>query len=188
MNGKRIFRNLALVILAALGVAMAFGGAGNKLNSLRASPELRAFVDKQVVRLDGPAFAQLLETNKGKPQLVFLYASWCPYCKRQFGQLHQLEGSTGKDGLTIHHISVENDVYALGDFLMQTYGLAETDHFTAYYAEGREDFYAVLRSKGATPGEGIPYLALFDAEGKLVRQFMGLTPLPALLAAVEEAK
>lgn len=187
MNWKRIFRNLALAVGVGLAIALIFGSAGQRFSSLTATPEVQQFVESSIIPFNGTQLAPLLEQHKGKPQIVFVYASWCPFCKRQFSALHQMEGAIGADAFTVHHISVDDDVYALAQYLTTTYGVEAARSFAPYHVakSERSAFTAALQRQGGTSNGAIPYIALFDKQGVLAKQFVGLTRLPVLLPEVE---
>jgi thiol-disulfide isomerase/thioredoxin len=158
-----------LFIVSAVGLAMYQSG-------LFATKEAKAFSEK-LVELDAKTFPDILA--KDRPTLVFVYASWCPYCKEQFGVLESLSARFGNDVLHIAYISVDENPYELSQTLVDKYEKGVP--FTPYHVSPMEKdgFYQGFESYGFKPNGGIPYLLLFDSEQKPKQQFYGLTsPLP----------
>jgi thiol-disulfide isomerase/thioredoxin len=184
MNWKRIIRNFLLVVAGIVALLITLEVVGKYNASLFASPEIRELAERKLVSADAATFAAVIRENLGKPQIFFIYASWCPYCKHQFGIINRFNGY-GKDKLAIHYISIDEDIYALAEFLRQTYPALP---FTPYYAASgnREDFFKALRDMGFTPKGSIPFIVLLDKEGKPAKQFSGFTEMQYLLENVEK--
>lgn len=186
MKWKSFMRNAILLVMGGLAVIAAFGMTNKKSGSLFASPEVRLIAEEKIVELNGENIGRMIESRKGKPQLIFVYASWCPYCKRQFSTINRLH-STYQDTVAIDYISVDDDKYALADFLQRYYADLP---FTPYHSalDNREAFIAALQQRGMKISGAIPYMAVLDNEGKLVREFEGLKDMQELTAVIDPLK
>lgn len=184
MKLDRRLRNLMLAGFGGLALLLVLGGGNLFPASLTASPEVKKFAETSLVSLDDAGLEKILSENTGKPTLLFVYASWCPYCKQQFTTLNALQTGYPQEQLTIVYSALDKDVYGLSQFLMERY---PQQPFTPYHvpAPAREAFDTKLTSYGFTPDGGIPHLFLFDAKGKPLQEFKGLTPLRDLQEALE---
>lgn len=183
MERKSTLRNIALVGVGIVALFFAFAGISMLPSSLTASPEVKKYAENTLVELDGESLVATIDQGAGSPNLLFMYASWCPYCKKQFVMLKALKARFGDD-LHITYVSVDKDAYDLSRFMMDTY---PKQPFTPYHAapKNRESFDAALQRYGFAPSGSIPHLILFDAKGKSVREFKGLTPIPQLLESIK---
>lgn len=185
MERNRALRNILLAGIGLIALFLIMGAP--EMLGFGPRPEVKAYAERQIAPLDGPSAKRLLATHRGSPTLFFAYASWCPYCKEQAKMLRALQ-TRYPDGLKILYISLDDDVYKLGEYLMATY---PDKPFTPYHVamgEDRASFDAAVQELGFTPDGAIPHLMLFDAEGKTAGEFKGLTQIPVLLDAVKAAQ
>lgn len=185
MNWKRIIRNTLLVLVGIVGLLVSVEIISQSKGKLFATPAVKELVEKDIIALNAPAAQKLIRDNLGKPQLLFIYASWCPFCKRQFVSINQIHGAFGKDKLTVHYISVDDNVWTLAEYLDEHY---PEKPFTPFHVEAlpREAFYDVFRDMGYTIKGGIPMTLLLDKDGKPVKQFTGLTEMKYILESIEK--
>jgi thiol-disulfide isomerase/thioredoxin len=184
MERNTRWRNIMLVIIGLFALVFALGGKTLLPSSVTASPEVKNYAQSTLVELDGTGTDALLSQHSGKPALLFVYASWCPYCKKQFAMLKALQSRYASDQLAISYIALDEDAYDLSRFLMDNYPQLP---FTPYHVSpaNRESFSTTLIGHGFTPDGAIPHLLLFAPSGKPVKEFKGLTPIPELLDAVQ---
>lgn len=185
MNWKRIIRNTMLVLVGLVGLLLTFEILSKSSGGFFATPAVKELAEKEIVNLNAPSVQELVRDNLGKPQLLFIYASWCPFCKRQFVSVNQLRGAYNAEHLTVHYISVDDDIWALAEFINKEY---PDKPFKPYHVEPlpREAFYDVFRDMGYTVKGGIPLILLLDKEGKPFKQFTGLTEMKYLLENIEK--
>lgn len=179
-------RNLVLVIIGMFALFLAFGGGGMVRSAgFGISAEVKTYAEQKLVPMDGAHFRDLAAATKGKPMLMFVYASWCPWCKKQFPMVKALQQRFGDD-IHIAYVSIDDDAYALSRFLMKEYPKPE---FTPYHVseESRSDFYGTLADHGFTHSGSIPYLILTDKNGGRAAEFRGLTEISVLLEAIKKA-
>jgi thiol-disulfide isomerase/thioredoxin len=122
----------------------------------------------------------IMKTDK-KPTLVFIYASWCPYCRQQFPIITGLQAEYGEK-LNVVATSIDRTEGELQEFVNAQQPLP----FAPYYVPAKENgmFRDWLGRSGADFQGGIPYSVLFDANGKLVTSFPGLTQADAFKSAI----
>jgi thiol-disulfide isomerase/thioredoxin len=103
-----------------------------------------------------------LQTNAGKPTMLFFWASWCPSCKQQIPELEKLRQNKGGQ-VNIVALSVDESADALDRYL--------NDHpmdVPVY----RDDQSLARRFKV----EAIPTLVIFDKTGKQIFAQPGVFP------------
>lgn len=185
MNWKRIIRNTLLVLVGLVGLLVSIEIINQSKGKFFATPAVKQLVEQDIAELNAPAVQKLIQDNLGKPQMLFIYASWCPFCKRQFVSVNQIHSGFGHDNLTVHYISVDDDVWALAEFLDKHY---PEKPFKPFHVEAlpRDAFYDVFRDMGFTVKGGIPLILLLDKQGKPAKQFTGLTEMKYLLENVEK--
>lgn len=179
-------RNLVLVIIGMFALFLAFGGMGMVRSAgFGVSPEVQSYAEHTLVPMDSTHFRELAAAAKGKPLLMFVYASWCPWCKKQFPMIKALQLRFGDD-LHVAYVSIDDDAYALSRFLLEK---QPTQEFTPYHVaqEQQSDFYGALADYGFTHSGSIPYVILLDKNGERAAEFRGLTEIPVLLPAIKKA-
>lgn len=108
------------------------------------------------------------------PKAIFLYASWCPYCKKQMtGFTYFLDKYPVDD---IIAISTDQDPEKLSAYIKN----GKSMPFTPYIYTGSENLMDYIKQAGGTFGGGIPYFAVFE-KGEFKQEFLGLTH-PEILA------
>ena len=186
MKRKKTLRNLALAIVGSIALLVALTAGGLLPAGFGASKEVKAYAAEQIVPMNGEVIGQVLAGAGDKPTLVFAYASWCPWCKKQFVMLKALKARYGEDELKMVYISLDHDVYALSKFMMEHY---PHKPFIPYHVsdEDWDSFKTALSEHGFNNSGTIPYMALVDKNGSPAGEFRGLTQIPVLLDAVKKA-
>lgn len=149
------------------------------------SEEVQRFTNEQLVPMDGQALHRVLNGAQGRPTLVFVYASWCPWCKKQFPMLRALQARYNDSQLNVVYTSVDKDAFDLSRFLMDEF---PQQPFTPFHVAPRNlsGFYDTLGERGFSPQGGVPYLVLVDGQGQRAGEFRGLTEIPVLLEAIKK--
>jgi len=93
----------------------------------------------------------------GRPVVVELWASWCPFCKNQNPRLEALWRAHGGRGLEVVTFSIDKDPAKARAYMAQ-YGYT----FPAAMADA-----AVMKSFGAH--KGLPLLYVVGADGRVLR-------------------
>lgn len=114
-----------------------------------------------------------LEDYRDKVVLVQVWATWCPYCKREIPGLRKLYKEEGPNGFAILAPAIDNDPAKVGPYAR---------------AQGIE--YPVLLTPGGTDGwrgGGVPFAVLVERGGKVVRLYTGEKDMDFLTADVRAA-
>lgn len=120
--------------------------------------------DSAPISVSGTRLAGILDQAKGERGALFLYTSWCPYCRRALPELVKI----GKDHPgRIIAVSLDKDDDTLMRYLNKTY---ESYPFEPYVWDRSDIFARPLARFGIKPGNGIPFTALLDEYGYVHKQ------------------
>jgi thiol-disulfide isomerase/thioredoxin len=109
---------------------------------------------------------QPLAQWKGKPMVVYFWATWCKSCKHEVPELIALYDKYKKNGLTVVGIAIDN-----------------TDKVVAFTKEykinypilmGSNDALNLSKQMGNKVG-GLPFAVVINANGKVVGRILGET-------------
>ncbi len=150
---------------AALGAAE----NGNPPASRAGDPADTTAPDFSLQSLDGEPF-RLSETN-GKIRLIDFWATWCAPCREEVPMLNDLQADYGDQGLLI--LAITDEEAGVVQEFVREYGVEYLNLIgTAEISEA----YGVL---------GLPAAYLLDAEGRLVKTFLGPKPRRVLVEQIE---
>ncbi|GEM_PF-2782501 len=143
---------------------------------------------------DAKAHAQTLTTlnmqqldavlGKGGPSMLYVFASWCPYCRQQTPILEGFLSERSPD-MTVLAISIDQDAVALADYLLGQPTLSFHPQLLGDQAVALRDR---LAKAGAQYTGSIPYTAFFNSDGKMVAQVTGLVNNASLNEAYAQLK
>ena len=177
MNSQRM-----AALALAVGVLVVSGCTGNasEFGAPRPSPDgadkttgaksgSEDAPDFTALKLDGGSF-RLSETN-GKIRLIDFWATWCAPCREEIPMLNELHADYAEKGLLILAITDE-DTGTVRDFV-EEHGV---EYLNVIASEDVSADYKVL---------GLPAAYLIDAEGRLVKSFLGPKPRRVLVEQIE---
>ena len=118
-----------------------------------------------------------------KATLVFVYASWCPSCRKTFPIVNQVALNYQERGLEVVGLSLDEDPTDLIRYLHMTRPVFQALR-AAPYPPG--SLKRAVSDFGGTYPDSIPYLALLDGQGRLVAQSPGNLNRSALAAHIEQ--
>jgi thiol-disulfide isomerase/thioredoxin len=120
--------------------------------------------------------------NYGDVVMFHLYASWCGPCRREFPDIIRLGTSYRNRGFTLIAISVDTDPYKLAQFLGET-ELSFVPMMIESKVEG--ELTNAIRTVGGAYQNAIPYTAIFDRSGRLIREWSGGNNFETYARAIE---
>ena len=166
---SRIARALHIATVAAGCAAMLVAGNGPTLlmGAAQAAP---GAVDSQ------PLFAasfkdfdrkqQSLAQYKGKPMVVYFWATWCKSCKQEVPELIALHKKYGSK-MSVVGIAIDNT-----DKVLE---FAKLHQINYPLLLGSNDAIALSKQLGNSVG-GLPFAVVVDAQGRIVQTLLGETP------------
>ena len=109
--------------------------------------------------------------------VLFIYASWCPYCKQQIQIIQSLQ-KQGQAPANILVVSIDRDREALAQYL-----LSQTEPFPTLSipVDEHSSLQSWIQSMGGQFKGGIPFLAVITPDEKLVAQMPGLVDKATLI-------
>lgn len=107
----------------------------------------------------------------GKPTLIVLFTSWCPYCKKMMPVVSEM-AATEKDRMNVLAISIDEDPAAIKGYMASMEPLPPFPVYLHSTDNERSLVQAYLYKNQLNFTGGIPYMAFFN-EGKPVQQFGG---------------
>ncbi len=179
----RYFNNAIFIAIMIAVVIKLFGGeilnipAKSEASPTTIPAEIRSISAGQLAKIvfDPPA---------GKPTFVMIYASWCPYCKRQFPQLEEIAAEY-HDSMNFVSISIDKNPQDAVRFLADKTGNTPFGKYV-YSERNIGPLVQKLGQMGAHFNGGIPFMALFSGNGKLTAEFGGLTDKKNIAKEIEK--
>ena len=159
---------IALLVLAVMHVINPI------LNPPReVSMEQITEVAQSIVSLRANETIPLLQNAEGKHTLMVIYASWCPYCKILMPNIMELIRDKKLDHVNQVFFSLDSDYRALATYLLSNH---YEGMFTPYIVKGSavNSLEKALSGTGSAYNSGLPYVAVFDASGRMVDESMGI--------------
>ena len=136
------------------------------------------------VRSIGDAPRLAAEIGQGKPVVLHFWATWCGACVAEFPRIRAELRKLDQRGVAVALVSIDRpeDAAKVQEFLERF----ELKGLRALILDA-PDPAPVARAVGDKRWDGtLPATFLFDARGKLVRGFIGLTNAAALDAAARK--
>lgn len=181
------FRNIAIALfcitLATVGLRSLTAPI---INRLQANDDVVQTVITSIQTLRANEVPQLIRAQQGKPTLIYIYASWCPYCRTVTPFLkQQLDIGTFRN-FNVLFFSIDVNHSRLGHYLAEN-GLE--NQVTPYLVRqsGVNDIVTHLQRNGFSFEGGIPFIALLNKDGKIVAEFSGMPDNDRLTDALQDA-
>ncbi|MDE3059532.1 MAG: redoxin family protein [Pseudomonadota bacterium] len=169
---------LALIVMAVLQAIQPYLAGPDPQ-----AAQIEAFTYK-IVPIPAQAVPPLLHKPDGRPVMLVVYASWCPYCRVMMPDIAHLMAEGEMDGVETVFLSRDQEIRPLAAYLIHQH----YDALFTPYILSTGPLPQLLQSMGSHFSGKIPYLAFFDGRGKLVAEFLGQADEPALRAALERVK
>jgi peroxiredoxin len=112
--------------------------------------------------------AASVRAAKGDVVVFVLYASWCTSCRAEIPRIDAMAGKLAGRGVHVMAFSLDEDPGDYDEML--------ADHRPSFPLVRVEpmknaDLVAAVKDLGGSYTESIPYTAVFDRQGKLVREW-----------------
>jgi thiol-disulfide isomerase/thioredoxin len=96
-----------------------------------------------------------------KPVLLFVYASWCSYCREALPELLKIQEEGKMKGVEPIFLSIDEDRRKLAAYLIRSH---YTERFTSYVMAPDQKGWPLIRALEGLSSHyngGLPYIALF---------------------------
>jgi thiol:disulfide interchange protein len=120
-----------------------------------------------------------VKAARGKPTIVYFYASWCDTCRVTTPTVASYVRNQRFGNVNMLAIAVENDAYSLAAYLNKK---SYDGLWAPYYIR---ELSAELEALSPKATQGIPLLLAFDARGKLHTSLQGSLRASELDAIIE---
>jgi cytochrome c biogenesis protein CcmG, thiol:disulfide interchange protein DsbE len=130
--------------------------------------------DTKFVTLEGKTVA--LSSFKGKVVLLDFWATWCGPCRLEMPTLQKIQDALGPKGLVVVGISLDKNPPIQVPPFLKKLGISYRN-----LADNPQDPCARKWDVGR-----IPKMYLIDRQGRVARQWLGVTPEGMLVPAIEE--
>ena len=113
-----------------------------------------------------------LTSLRGRPVLLNLWATWCPPCREEMPALQELQERYGSQGLEVVAVSLDQSADAAAAFVDPTVNrvvatVAELGLTMSVLHDGTGRVTHTFRTTG------VPETFLIDADGRIVRRWIG---------------
>ena len=110
----------------------------------------------------------LVQQGSGEVVLLVLYASWCTGCRAELPDVDRVGLKYEGKGLRVVALSLDEDPQDYGELVSE-----QNLHFDLVRVAplDNKELVRSIAALGGSYGESIPYAALFDRSGKLVREW-----------------
>jgi len=136
-----------------------------------------------VVTPDDTVAAVRAQAKAGRVALLVYWAAWCGDCRQELPDLEAVAAELGGKGLRVLAYTIDEDPAPLERLLAARGPLRGLD-LVRVSPMDKPALQAATRALGGEYTGGIPYVALFDRRGKLVREWTRGKPVaPAELRA-----
>jgi thiol-disulfide isomerase/thioredoxin len=133
-------------------------------------PEVRAVI-KSIIVVPPETLAQRFATSE-KPTLLFVYASWCPYCRQVLPYLLHLQDTGALAQVNPLFLSLDGDKRPLAIYIVHAEYAGRYTPYIISQWQG-DAVKQSLQQLGSNYRGAIPYIALFDKE-KLIGEISGM--------------
>jgi thiol-disulfide isomerase/thioredoxin len=112
---------------------------------------------------------QEVHSARGRPVLLIVYASWCTGCREEMSSVDELAASYRPRGLEVIALAREDDVP--GDYIEWMGGQTKAFEKIRLLPAPEGAVRAAIEQLGGAYDDAIPYAAVLDRDGKLVKDW-----------------
>ncbi len=167
----KIFMRLMAGIIVLIAV-LELAGVFMPETDIKADPALVSKFVNDIQPLRSADVIPLIKPANSKPTFFYIYASWCPYCRKLMPKVVEIIIDGTLKDFNVVMLSSDNDFFRLGNYLVAGNYAGK---FTPYLLKRSnvQPLDKLLGQMGSSFDGRIPYAAVFDANGKLVSETLG---------------
>jgi len=142
-------------------------------------------MDKSIITVSPRDLDRIVQSSTGKPVMLFMYASWCGYCKQVMPMLVQMVHNHELDQIEPVFLSVDEQPRSLSKYLVYK---GYSNAFTPYRLDRDFSFRGMssfVMESGSHYQGSIPYIGFFNREGKLISDASGVVEEQDVLGVVK---
>ncbi|MGD0382423.1 MAG: TlpA disulfide reductase family protein [Thermoguttaceae bacterium] len=130
------------------------------------------FPGEKLPSIDADGLAQFVAQHRGKVVLIDFWATWCPPCVQLFPHAVELHERWAERGLAVAAVNLDDpsDEPIVRRFLAEKG--ANFPNFISRFGASEQSAEAF-----DIKGDGIPFLRIYDRQGKLLNTLGGDTPV-----------
>ncbi len=125
--------------------------------------------------LSGEQMIGKIKQDKDKSKVIFMFASWCGFCKQAMAQLVDVSKGDLKDSVGVFYISLDHDYDALVKFTQNL-----DQNITIYHMTKVEDITDFFNTFSVNYTNSVPHITIIDSGNKTIADGKGS------IAAVEK--
>ncbi len=146
---------------------------------------------QQVRFLRGEDVAAMLTGKEQKPTVLYVYAGWCTPCHEMGPKLLAMHQNGLFKGMNVLFLSLDEEVVDFARyFVMNGYYPSITPYLL--HKQHAAGFAKVMKLTGANFNGGIPYVAVFNGQGRMISESIGgvkdEAQMTAMLAPLRSSK
>lgn len=123
-----------------------------------------------------------------KPSMVFIYASWCTYCRSMMPIIHELWQRGDIDGSRLLLLSLDTSATDLSNYLLENRYAEMAGVPLMVRARQKDALKATLAGFGSGFTGGIPYTGIFAPGGMLRREVQGAVSKDSVIDQLQYLK
>jgi len=129
------------------------------------------FNDEKPMAMTTVQVANEFEQADGKPILLYIYATWCGICGKNFPAINETIREFQNTELRVITLAIDRDMdeEQLTVYLNQFGNVYFQPHFLAF----KEGFIEFLQKKNINYSSRIPFTALISRDGEVITKFSG---------------
>ncbi|MFO0388884.1 MAG: TlpA family protein disulfide reductase [Alphaproteobacteria bacterium] len=134
--------------------------------------------------MEADAIPPLLKSKNGKPTLMVVYASWCPACRMKMPDIISLMREGKLAHVNMLFLSRDSSLMKLSEYLVHAGFYKDMDAYIAQ-STALNPLDSALSELGSGYKGTVPFMELYDASGKAVRQIPHNSSKDAILEATK---
>lgn len=118
--------------------------------------------------LSGQQMIKAINQDKNPSKVIFMFASWCGYCKQALPQLVSLTQGDLKGKLQVFYISLDHNYDAIAKFSQ-----ALDQNITIYHMTKVEDIMDFFNTFSIKYNNSVPHITILDNQGNTLADGRG---------------